>query len=235
MAGRRHGPDTFSRGAMLVSKSELRKQFFEKLWKDHEGIACLATTDQPNPKASFKQHFFKWPTEHGRIEQFFLYNEQRKNIYFCINLLSKMERRKEFCLKSDVLWADLDDADVTQFEDSNFLPTILVESSPGKHQAYWCLQSELPPYQAEDYSRRLAYKYGADRSGWDLTQLLRVPFTKNLKYEDRPPITIKHMLNAVAPPALFEQLPSMFLEPTDSDIPTDDSPTAEEVIYKYGV
>jgi hypothetical protein len=49
------------------------------------------------------------------------------------------------------------------------------------------LGGDTEPDDAEDLSRRIAYYHheeGADRSGWDLTQLLRIPFTANLKYDN---------------------------------------------------
>ena len=42
---------------------------------------------------------------------------------------------------------------------------------------------------AEGISKRLAYDYGADPGGWDITQVLRIPHTLNHKYE--PPPTVK--------------------------------------------
>jgi hypothetical protein len=217
----------------LIAKSELRKQFFELLFKDYEGFICFATSEAAAPKATFRQHFFSWPKDHAKIEQFLLYNEQNRNLYFCINLLSKMERRKEFCLESDIVWADLDEKNPQEIED--IPPQIVIQSSPGRWQAFWRLTAKLPPYEAEEYSRRIAYKYGADKSGWDLGQLFRVPFTKNLKYQDRPPITISRAFNTEAPAKLFESLPNMFLTKNDPDIPQQDSEaTAGNIIYKYG-
>ena len=45
----------------------------------------------------------------------------------------------------------------------------------------------LDPADAEDISKRIAYAHlseGCDKTGWDLTQLLRIPDTYNLKYSD---------------------------------------------------
>jgi hypothetical protein len=56
----------------------------------------------------------------------------------------------------------------------------------------WSFETPQSPDVGEDVSRRIAYKFkdkGCDISGWDLTQLLRVPYTANMKYT--PPATVK--------------------------------------------
>ncbi len=78
-------------------------------------------------------------------------------------------------------WADLDDCNPAELE---IEPTITVESSPQRWQAYWKFEEPVNALEAEDISKRIAYAHahqGADKSGWDLTQVLRVPGTKNFK------------------------------------------------------
>jgi hypothetical protein len=72
-------------------------------------------------------------------------------------------------------------------------PSITIESSPGRFQAYWKFEKNVQPDEAENISQRIAYEHaeeGADRSGWDLTQLLRMPFTYNFKYASGPLIRL---------------------------------------------
>src|SRR3546814_13518964 len=40
----------------------------------------------------------------------------------------------------------------------------------------------------EELNRRLTYHVGADHGGWDLTQVLRFPGTKNYKYRSQPKV-----------------------------------------------
>lgn len=106
--------------------------------------------------------------------------------YFCVQLLKTPGARlKENIVdKVSVVWADLDTCKPSKLLVS---PSILVQSSPGRYQGYWLLDAPVPSTQAEELSRRIAYhhaKDGADRSGWDLTQLLRIPGTRNSKYEN---------------------------------------------------
>jgi hypothetical protein len=171
--------------------------------------------------------------EWKKIENYILDVEVNHNVYFCVNLLSKHERKKENCLPTKLLWADLDAVELSKVE--ALPPSILIESSPGRYQALWRTSAYLPAYQAEDYSHRIAHALGADASGWDLTQLLRVPFTHNFKYEGAPEVMLNRALTEETQADLFERLPQVeggqivYLTP----MPVEDLPEFDEVIEKY--
>lgn len=221
---------------IAASKSGLRTQFFDTVFQDYPGYVCIATSDPRAPKSRFEQKFFQWPKDSLRMEHHILTAEKKLNVYYCVNLLEKPERRKQWCLPSDIVWADLDEVDPTTLP----IPAqLIVNSSPGRWQAIWLLSTKLDPYQAEDYSRRITYACGADKSGWDLTQLLRVPFTFNRKYEDPPEINL-HMIGTETkcPPLLFEALPqppdTADISLEDNPVPTGDLlPEVGKIIYKY--
>jgi hypothetical protein len=69
-------------------------------------------------------------------------------------------------------------------------PTIVVESSPGHRQLYFRLTRLVEPRHGAALNRRLAAVLGGDNSGWDLTQLLRIPGTHNTKYPERPLVRV---------------------------------------------
>lgn len=218
--------------------SLLRQQFFGYLFGDEaRGYVCIAVADRN--KQNFKQRFFSWPDQRDRLTAYLDSVATTRNVWFCTSLLSVEERKKEYCLPSGFAWADLDTANP---EDIDPKPSVVVESSPGRYQAYWRIDgSEIPADLAEDYSRRIAYKFKADKSGWDLTQLLRVPFTLNFKYE--PPVGVKiigiaseripvDVLEAIEPPVLTEVDGSG----VDITVPMPnpaDLPSAETVMYRY--
>lgn len=219
----------------VQAKSELRLAFFESLFKDNQGFLCIATTGQIAPKTTFKQRFFRWPEDFKSVENFILSVEKKHNVYFCVNLLKQEKRTKDDALATDFLWADLDSVNPDSEKFSKLPPPIVVQSSPGRWQAYWRLTTKLEPFQAEIYSKRLAYYFGADKSGWDLTQLMRVPFTRNFKYEATPTIMLERGLETLAPPLLFEALPKPTEENGNGEIPEmpEEIPPAESIIYKY--
>ena len=109
------------------------------------------------------------------------------DIYFCPVVFSKPQRRKENALPTNLLWADLDPVHP---DSCRVRPSIAWESSPGRFQALWFLNTEIPPDEAASLSKRIAYADGADTGGWDLTQVLRLPGTKNFKYEAAPTVKL---------------------------------------------
>jgi hypothetical protein len=82
-----------------------------------------------------------------------------------------------------MLWADMDGADPRELR---LPPTIALESSPGRYVGLWLTDNVV----TEQLNKRLAYSIGADKSGWDLTQVLRMPGTINYKYASRPRVQL---------------------------------------------
>jgi len=218
-----------------TAKSYQRLQFFELLFSDTEGILCIATTDPRAPKTTFTQQYFDWPRESIKVENYILKVERHHNVYFCINLLNKYERKKEHCQETDLLWADLDTINPDTIAD--YPPPIVMRSSPGRWQAIWRLTAKIPPFQAEDYSRRLSYHLGADKSGWDLTQLLRVPMTVNRKYDTPVQVELQRTSELTVGSAVFEKLPTIQgpgLHLAEPKIPDQAGVLdAETIIFKY--
>lgn len=216
---------------VLETKSDMRMKFFDMLFGDQKGVLCLATTDPRAPKATFKQTFFNWPVDNKRAEEFIRKVEHDHNVYFCINLLETSQRKKEKCLPTKLVWADLDEIDPNRLR--KIPPPILLRSSPGRWQAIWRLTTPLEPFQAEEYSRRIAYFVGADKSGWDLTQLLRVPFTVNFKYQPAVLVELERILQTEAKPLVFETLPPSLEYVADPPPETEEGITPSQIIYKY--
>jgi hypothetical protein len=127
-------------------------------------------------------------------------NYRRGSIWFCPQFLKsktipagqRSTRYKENVQSCPVAWADLDKCNP---ELCIVPPSFTVESSPGRWQAYWSFRDPIDPEEAEQVCRNIAYHHvpdGADKTGWDLTQLLRVPYTLNFKYDELPPVAVRH-------------------------------------------
>jgi hypothetical protein len=226
---------------MSVIPINIRNAFFEYLFGNKRGYICVCTAPAENPRSRFRQHFFAWPEQKDEVHDFVEKAGYRGNVWFGVNLLSRDQRAKEFCIADNLVWSDLDTCDPAKVEP---IPSVLIQSSPGRYQAIWRLNKDIPPELAEDYSKRIAYKYrqdGADPTGWDLTQLLRVPFTYNHKYRHEgsapPQVRLIHSHDALVPVELFEAIepaPAGQGEFDFSDVPDlTKLPTAEQVIYKY--
>lgn len=176
----------------ISSETDKRREgFLRLLFGDHEGdYFCIAYGPRDRNPRGFREEFFRYPEEIPQALELVNRVFQGHNVWICPHLFSRRKRKKEFVAFTPCAWSDVDTADPDVF----FLaPTILVESSPGRYQGYWMFDKEVDPDDAENLSQRIAYTHaddGVDRSGWDLTQLLRMPFTYNYKYATTPIVKI---------------------------------------------
>lgn len=128
---------------------------------------------------------YKWPEERQAILEF-LELHQHDDVYFTPNTFLGEQRVAQLTGEEKALYADLDEVDPRTDIDSELKPTIAWESSPGRFQAIWLL-TEFADGATEPgkLNQRLTSQLGADPSGWDTTQLLRVPGRDNFKPQYR--------------------------------------------------
>lgn len=127
---------------------------------------------------------FKWPQDKGRILEH-MKAHTHDDLYWCPSIFEKKVRRMDYAMDEHALWADLDQKDPREIED--YPPTIAWESSPGRYQALWLITSgdlQGASWPGNE-NQRMTYHVGADPSGWDSTQLLRIPGWRNHKPEYR--------------------------------------------------
>lgn len=158
-----------------------RETFFRLVFGQNDGYVCIAFL-HPRNRKDFREEFFRYPADLPRMLDSINKSYVGYNVYFCPQLLRERKRSKENVVRTPNIWADLDTCEP---EKLLLKPSVVVESSPGRFQGFWLTSEDIDPDDAEDVARRIAYKHatdGADRSGWDLTQLLRVPLTYNFKY-----------------------------------------------------
>lgn len=140
---------------------------------------CLTTLSQSSKKVS--DHFFKWPVKQEELEEFIdKYPSHKYNHYFCPTPFMNPRRKKSYVIGSKLLWADLDHVNPRSCE---FKPQIAWKSSDERYASLWILDDFYPADIIEQRNKAMSYSIGADRGGWDLTQILRVPGTLNHKYE----------------------------------------------------
>lgn len=125
---------------------------------------------------------FQWPKEAAKVEAHIERHGEQADLYYCPNLFSEPRRNRDCVQSPKWLYADLDNVEPTKV---GLSPTVAVQSSPGRYQGLWKLSRPISPARHETYNRRLTYATGADRGGWDLTQVLRIPGTRNHKYPGR--------------------------------------------------
>lgn len=168
------------------------------VWGEEQGWVFL-------PRKAASGTWFEYGLPKPDNERDIPLDEGNDDLYWCPLVFSQPQRRAEFALPTRFLWADLDGADPAKI---SLRPSVLWKTSggdiphgdhprdsytyegcPGCHptphyHALWWLVPRISAVNASKLSRRIAYaEPGADRGGWDVTQVLRVPGTLNHKRE----------------------------------------------------
>lgn len=172
------------------------RRLWRALYGTRPGLIGVHSALRPAPGtprlARHRSAFFEYP---GRAQAAAAWclgaSEAGLEAFFCAHLLTARRRAKANAAPVLALWADADRAaEGFLAGDGDPPPTAVVESSPGRAHLFWRLRRPVSPRKAEELNRRLLLAVGADRSGWDLSQLLRPPGTRNRKYEGGPPVRL---------------------------------------------
>ena len=150
-----------------------------RVWKEQPGkYFCISTKSR---SGEWKDHFFR-RGEFTKVKPFIDSNLD-KDLYWCPHGFTRSRRLKKYVEIPRLLWADLDEANPREMDP---MPTIVWESSPGRFACLWIVDKFIN----EEINRKLTYLVGADKGGWDLTQVLRIPGTTNYKYTSTPRVRL---------------------------------------------
>jgi hypothetical protein len=153
-------------------------EFLHLIWSEQPGPGYIILARRTN------NHWEELPgvlySEHLTLDPLIWFPEEGDD-YFCPQLFHEPNRRKENALPSRWLYADLDVVDPRHIP-AGIAPTISLQTSPGRYQAFWLLRLPLEPADHSQLNRNLTYALSADKGGWDITQVLRVAHTYNRKY-----------------------------------------------------
>lgn len=200
--------------------------FYDYLYGDREGYVYAATKEN---NTEWKQFFFQWPEQRAMLVEFTELNRSQRDVYTAPAMFSDKIATKEYVLGADVVWVEFD-RDVPTELDGLPGPTCRIASGGEGHEHwYWKLDTVLTGDQLETINRALTYKFGADQSGWDCTQVLRPPGTFNHKRKRET--TWVSVVDLALDPALFHGVP---MPPPKVDAPVpDDIPPVAQVIASY--
>jgi hypothetical protein len=165
---------------------------WQHVYGEQQGILGLFSGIRRRPGSKklegTRTAYFEWSSESDQARAWAEREAMSgRETYHCTHLLTARRRIKANAAPVSALWVDGDGAKVCPGVPS---ATAVIESSPGREQFYWRLTALISPRDAERFNRRLALAIGADKSGWDLTQLLRPPDTPNFKYMGTPRVRI---------------------------------------------
>lgn len=154
-----------------------------RVWGEQPGAYfCISTKDR---SGEWHDEFFsrgQFPIVQAYIDE---KKAEKCDVYWCPHGFNKKRRLQRYAELPKLLWADLDEVDPRGLD--KLKPSIAWESSPGRFAALWVLNEVL---DEDTTNQRLTYHLGADKGGWDVTQVLRVPGTNNYKYPAAPRVRL---------------------------------------------
>jgi len=158
------------------------EDFLDVVWGDRQGWVDIPT----KVGQYWVPYHIKWPNEGVATLRLDAANRDEENVYFSCGMFRERGRNYDDLLKPAWLWADLDEVSPEVVP----VPTLAWESSTERYQAMWKLTRSVKPEVWERLNQALSYSLGADKGGWDRTQVLRLPGTFNYKYPDHPPVRV---------------------------------------------
>ena len=178
----------------MVTRSEMEKslRLISQAWgRKQSGYAFFPWIDRSQQVRTGKRRSgfhegdaFVWPRDKDKIiDHLMLHTQQGHDQYWATSLFEEPMRREDVAMTEHALWADLDEVDPSTLDD--YPPTVAWESSPGRYQALWvAAQGDfLGASWPGNENQKMTYYIGADASGWDTVQLLRIPGLPNYKPE----------------------------------------------------
>lgn len=163
------------------------EEFLRTVFGESEGFLFLSGKQSSADTEITVHKPFKYPESLPTILKYAAMRED-EDLYFSPMLFAVPRRRQSSVQATPVLYADTDAFPVDQFL---IPPSINIQTSPGRHASLWILDQEYEPAQIEAASRAIALTHartedgvqvGTDPGGWDLTQLLRMPNSMNMKF-----------------------------------------------------
>jgi AAA domain/RepB DNA-primase from phage plasmid len=182
-------------------------------WAGQDGYVFLSLRDPNKSKKDngyWRDLTFKWPENKYEVgEALDKAKSSKKDVYWCPNVFSGPHRDNDAVENINVLYADLDEADPHKLP-AHLKPTAAWRTSPGRWQALWQLDRAIDSTTQSQLNQRLTYAIGADKGGWDITQVLRTPDTPNHKYPDNPKVKLLWLNgHTVNPVKLIDDLPEV--------------------------
>lgn len=181
---------------IVEGTEEQRRTFFKMIFgPEATGYVCIAFLEHTSRK--MQMLWYEYPTQ---LEDMLIsiqdHSKRLAHFYFSTALYEAAgSREKQYAQTSTIIHCDLDTCDPRLLL---VKPTILVQSSPGRFQAYWVLDHPVAPADAEDVNRRIAYYHreqGADTCH-DAGHLMRIPYTPNYKHGEMDTAPIVAVLDA---------------------------------------
>jgi putative DNA primase/helicase len=161
---------------------------------------CTGYLDLRAIKAGkIKRQAFQLDDDRG-IRSFIAQYGKDHDLYFGVATRDAGGGKKENIVEIPAVWVDVDFKDIDQAEAERRLnefpikPTVIVESGGGLHIYYVfkepCGKDDID--QCEAVMRGLAMRLGGDLASTDASRILRIPATKNQKYDPPRQVILRY-------------------------------------------
>lgn len=224
---------------MVDSTESQRRTFFKMAFGPHsDGWICICFKEHAS--GQFDQLWFHYPSQ---IDEMLTSVQERAANLSHFWFASALYKTRGDRHKSNIKYSTFSHADLDECNPQLLLvkPSILVESSPGRHQALWVYDKPVTPQEAEQVNTKICYYHrdqGADTCQ-DAGHLLRIPYTMNYKYgtiESAPVVAITYAERKLYRIKDFADYPIInALKFTEQQHSVPDLPqrTADEIITYY--
>jgi len=155
------------------------RDFFEAIFGDGTGRAVIVLPNALGKPTN--DQWFQYPNEIDKMVECVEAHKYR-DVWYSPILFKSDSRTKENAFTTSVLAAD---ADVCEPENFRQYPNLIIETSAGRYQVYWLLDSQVDPHEAAKVNRRIAQVHkdqGCDIAFVNAAKLMRVPGTSNDKH-----------------------------------------------------
>jgi hypothetical protein len=209
-------------------------KFLTSIWEaqgtDEEGYVFLS---RKTPEGAWEDLALNHPvTDAARLVKP-LARWKGSDIYFCPNVFSEPYRQKQHVLPSVWLYADLDESNP---ESLPVAPTSAWKTSKRRYQCLWRSTKALPAKTHGVLNQRLTYLCDADKGGWSVTKVLRVPGTQNHKRANPEHVRLLwHDLQHYRPTVLRDLVKGVKVGPMATGIQNVSLPdmTADAILHKH--
>ena len=209
-------------------------QFFKFCYGEQTGYV-YAPTRALGLAGDWKEAYFEWPSQQDQLIQHVRSATGQREVYFAPALFTEPRALKENVKGSYVVWAEFDGRLPSAESLSDVpSPTMRIRSSGDENEHwYWRLNYfEVESDVIDRINKSLAYKLGADTSGWDANQVLRPPTTTNHKYESVRSVLTLAKSDQTYGAEIFDSLPQP-VQYVNTDIEIAEIPETLSVIAKY--
>lgn len=161
------------------------EEFFKAIFQQSEGYLGLSFSKSGN----WTNRYYNYPEQLPQVIAACKEADSKGwDCYFVPAILQRESRLGDSFKESNVAWVDYDKNEPVTWD---IEPTVIVSTSDNRQHAYWSLEETLQDAnKLEEINKALLLQHDGDGSGWDRTQLLRVPDTLSKKRNQPVVVTL---------------------------------------------